>query len=55
LTGAIIGVAAGATAASFYSLHCPEMAMTFLLLWYTAGIAIIAAIGAIVGPRCLRW
>jgi hypothetical protein len=55
LTGAIIGVVSGATAATLYSLHCPEMAMTFLLLWYSAGIAIIAAIGAMVGPRFLRW
>jgi hypothetical protein len=55
LTGAIIGVAAGATTAMIYSLHCPETAMTFLLLWYSAGVAIIAAIGAIIGPRILRW
>ena len=55
LTGAVIGLAAGATTAMLYSLHCPETAMTFLLLWYSAGIAIIAAIGAIVGPRVLRW
>jgi hypothetical protein len=55
LTGAVVGLAAGATTAMLYSLHCPETAMTFLLLWYSAGIAIIAAIGAIVGPRVLRW
>jgi hypothetical protein len=55
LTGAIIGLAAGATTATLYSLHCPETAMTFLLLWYSAGIAIIATIGAIIGPRVLRW
>ncbi len=55
LTGAIIGVAAGATTATLYSLHCPESAMTFLLLWYSAGIMIVATIGAIIGPRVLRW
>ena len=55
LTGAIVGVAAGATTAMLYSLHCPETAMTFLLLWYGAGIAIVGAIGAIVGPRFMRW
>ena len=55
LTGGVIGLAAGATTAMLYSLHCPETAMTFLLLWYSAGIAIIAVIGAIVGPRILRW
>lgn len=55
LTGGVIGIAAGATTAMLYSLHCPETAMTFLLLWYSAGIAIIAAIGAIAGPRVLHW
>ena len=55
LTGGVIGIAAGATTAMLYSLHCPETAMTFLLLWYSAGIAIVAAIGAIVGPHVLRW
>lgn len=55
LTGGVIGIAAGATTAMLYSLHCPETAMTFLLLWYTAGIAIIAVIGAVMGPRLLRW
>jgi hypothetical protein len=55
LTGAVVGLAAGAITATFYSLHCPENAMTFLLLWYSAGIAITAALGAMVGPRILRW
>jgi hypothetical protein len=55
LTGAVIGLAAGAITAMLYSLHCPETAMTFLLLWYSAGIAIIAGIGAMIGPRFLRW
>jgi hypothetical protein len=55
LTGAVIGVAAGATTAALYSLHCPESAMTFLLLWYSAGIMIVATIGAFIGPRVLRW
>jgi hypothetical protein len=54
-TGAIIGLGAGATAATLYSLHCPEMAMTFVLLWYSAGIAVVTVIGALIGPRALRW
>jgi hypothetical protein len=55
LTGAVVGLAAGATTAMLYSLHCPETAMTFLLLWYSAGIATVAVIGAMLGPRILRW
>jgi hypothetical protein len=54
-TGAIIGLACGATTAMLYTLHCPESAMTFLLLWYSAGIATIGAIGAVAGPFVLRW
>jgi hypothetical protein len=55
LTGAVIGVTAGGTAAMLYSLHCPEMAMTFLLIWYSIGITVVGAIGALIGPGILRW
>lgn len=55
LTGGVIGLAAGATTAMLYSLHCPETAMTFLLIWYSAGIALVAALGALIGPRIFRW
>jgi len=27
----------------------------FVLVWYTLGIAISAGVGAIIGPRVLRW
>lgn len=55
LTGAFIGLAAGAATAALYSLHCPEAAMTFLLIWYSLGIAIVSALGALIGARVLRW
>ena len=55
LTGATIGLAAGGITATLYALHCPETGMTFVLLWYSAGIAIVSGIGAIAGPRFLRW
>lgn len=55
LTGAVIGLATGATTAMLYSLHCPETSMTFLLIWYSAGIAIVVALGALIGARVLRW
>ncbi|MFN7101959.1 MAG: NrsF family protein, partial [Pseudorhizobium sp.] len=28
---------------------------TFVALWYTTAIAITASIGAVLGPRALRW
>lgn len=53
--GAAAGLAAGACAATLYCLHCPEVSAIFVLTWYTLGIALAAAFGALVGPRLLRW
>ena len=53
--GAVAGLAAGACAAALYCLHCPEVSALFVLTWYTLGIALAALIGALVGPRLLRW
>jgi hypothetical protein len=54
-TGATIGFAAGALAAAFYALHCPESGASFVATWYTLGIGIVTAAGAVAGPRLLRW
>lgn len=54
-TGAGAGVLAGALATLVYALHCPEMASPFLAVWYVAGMAIPTALGALAGPRWLRW
>jgi hypothetical protein len=55
MSGAAAGLLAGATAAAVYAWHCDEMALPFLGLWYTLGMAVPAAIGAALGPRVLRW
>jgi len=55
LAGAVAGLAAGACAATLYCLHCPEASAIFVLTWYTLGIGLAAAFGALVGPRLLRW
>ena len=55
LTGAVAGLAAGAFGATIYCLHCPEVSAVFVLTWYTLGIAVAAAIGALFGPKLLRW
>ncbi|MFP6560036.1 DUF1109 domain-containing protein [Paraburkholderia sp. B3] len=49
------GLLASATATLAYSLHCPEMAVSFWAVWYLLGMAIPAGIGAWLGPRLLRW
>lgn len=53
--GATAGLAAGAFAATVYCLHCPEVSALFVLTWYTLGIGLAAALGALLGPRLLRW
>lgn len=53
--GAGAGLLAGALGALVYALHCPEMATPFLAVWYVVGMAIPTALGAILGPRLLRW
>lgn len=53
--GAAAGLAAGAFASTVYCLHCPEVSALFVLTWYTLGIVLAAAFGALLGPRILRW
>ena len=53
--GATAGLAAGAWEATIYCLHCPEVSALFVLTWYSLGILLAAALGALLGPRLLRW
>lgn len=53
--GAAAGLAAGAFAATVYCLHCPEVSAIFVLTWYSLGILLAASLGALLGPRLLRW
>jgi hypothetical protein len=54
-TGACAGAMAGGAAAAVYALHCPELEAPFLAVWYVLGIAVPTALGALAGPRLLRW
>lgn len=55
LAGAGAGFAAGAAATLVYSFHCPEIDAPFIGFWYLIGILIPTALGALTGPRVLRW
>jgi hypothetical protein len=55
VAGAAAGFAAGAIGALVYSLHCPEYAAPFLGLWYVLGMLLPTLVGALAGPRLLRW
>lgn len=55
LAGAAAGLLAGAVGALVYCLHCPEMGAPFIGFWYLLGMLIPSAVGALLGPRLLRW
>ncbi len=55
LAGAAAGLLAGGLAATVYGLHCQETAMPFVAIFYSLGIMLSAATGALIGSRVLRW
>ncbi|SAL53087.1 hypothetical protein AWB69_05551 [Caballeronia udeis] len=55
LAGAAGGMLAGAIATMAYCFHCPEMSVAFWAVWYVLGMALATLIGAVLGPRFLRW
>ncbi len=55
LAGAAAGFLAGAMGALVYCLHCPESAAPFIAFWSLLGMLIPTALGALLGPRLLRW
>lgn len=54
-TGFATGLLAGAIGALGYSLACPETSLTFVAIWYTAGIVMTGLVGRTLGPALLRW
>jgi hypothetical protein len=55
LAGLAAGLMAGAAGAWVYGFHCDESAMPFLALWYTLGVVVTGAFGALVARPLLRW
>jgi hypothetical protein len=55
LAGATCGLFSGAVAALAYALACTEPAAPFIAIWYTLGIALCGALGALLGPKLLNW
>jgi hypothetical protein len=54
-TGAIIGLVAGALGAAVFAFHHPGGSLPFIALWYGGPIVLCSLVGAILGPRLLRW
>jgi hypothetical protein len=55
LAGLVAGAAAGGIGAAVYAIACNETSAPFLAIWYTLGIVATTALGALAGPRLLRW
>ncbi len=55
LAGLAAGLFAGATGAWIYSFSCNETSLVFVAIWYTLGIVLSGLLGALIGPRVLRW
>ena len=55
LAGAALGLLAGALGALAYALICPVASPVFVALWYSAAMVGPSAVGALLGPRVLRW
>jgi hypothetical protein len=55
LAGAAAGLAASGLGAAVYAVHCAEPGGAFVLIWYSLGILLPTAVGALIGPRLLRW
>lgn len=55
LTGAACGLMSGGLGAMGYALACTETSLTFISIWYTAGMLLCTALGALLGRRFLRW
>jgi hypothetical protein len=55
LAGLVAGGAAGGIGAAVYAVACNETSAPFLAVWYTLGMALVTALGAVAGSRLLRW
>lgn len=54
-TGAFAGLVAGGLSAIGYALHCTSDSLPFVALWYGGTIVLCTLVGALLGPRLLRW
>jgi hypothetical protein len=54
-TGAVGGLVAGALGAAVFAFHHPGGSIPFIVLWYGGPIVLCTLLGAILGPRLLRW
>ena len=55
LAGLVAGLCAGGIGAAAYAAHCTDDSPLFVAIWYSLGVAFMGVVGALLGPRFLRW
>ena len=55
LSGAIAGLLSAGLAATLYASHCNDDSPLFVAFWYTLATALVAAVGALIGARVLKY
>jgi hypothetical protein len=55
LEGAMAGLLSAGLAATIYASHCTDDSPLFVATWYTLSVALVTAIGALVGSRVLKF
>jgi hypothetical protein len=55
LEGAVAGLMSAGLAATLYASHCTDDSPLFVATWYTLATAFVAAIGALVGSKVLKY
>ena len=55
VAGALAGLLSAGLAATLYASHCTDDSPMFVATWYTIAAVLVAAVGALAGPRVLRF
>jgi hypothetical protein len=55
ISGAIAGLLSAGFAAALYASHCTDDSPLFVATWYTLAVALMAALGALMGSRMLKY
>jgi hypothetical protein len=55
VAGAVGGLLTAGIAATLYASHCTDDSPLFVATWYPIGFVLMAALGALIGSRVLRW
>jgi hypothetical protein len=55
ISGAVAGLLSAGLAAALYASHCTDDSPLFVAVWYTLAAVLVAALGALIGSRMLRY